>query len=329
MNKATRTWMVKLFALVFVLIGLTTFGDNKTNENFIETIYDAAGNPLGNNAPIDIDIPIEQGVGEDAPPVNDREYDPVGDIDSMLELHRALNQSEASPVPVASTTRDPNWWHNLQPLPPPNSTPEEIYAFAKTFPAEASIIMLKELYGIEIEGAMLGEGSPEKGDLWTPEQLFYILWGVHEMPPWFTKYTKYICRVQRLPAYPSAYAYVVRGQPRVYFCDAGIRPGLERTLIHEMAHVWMFDPENKSVADEFTATFWPQGYSIGTPTTAYAHTNVYEDFAEAVACFWEDPLKMQKRSPDRFNFILKKVVGYYSLTPVARSKGVDFRAPKL
>jgi len=224
---------------------------------------------------------------------------------------------------------NPNWWHHINPLPPPNSTPEEIHAFAKAFPAEASIRLLKDIYGIEIEGKMLGEGSPEKGDLWTPEQLYYLLWAVHEMPRSFTKYTKYIRRVQRLPAYPSAYAYVIRGQPRVYICDLGVRSNWERTIIHEMAHVWMFDPENKAVADEFIQAFWPEGYSLGTPTTAYAHTNAYEDFAEAVACFWEDPLKMQKRSPKRFDFVLKNVVGYYRLDPLARSKGTDLCAPKL
>lgn len=307
MNKY-KSWMI--VGLIYILLSISTAF--ATQENFIETIYDAVTNGTALRSFTSFNIDLASPAVEVKKPV----YDPVGVTEAMVDLHELLNEQ---PQPVV-VTKDPNWWQYLNPLPPPNSTPEQIHAFAKNFPAEASILMLKNIYGIEIEGGMLGSGSAEAGDLWTPEQLYYTLWAVHEMPQPFTKYTKYIKRVQKLAAAPTAHAYVVRGQPRVYICDRGLRPGgYERTLIHEMAHIWMFDPENKPVMDEFINTFWPNKQVVGTPTTGYAYSNAYEDFAEAVASFWENPTKMKSTSPRRFDFILNKVVGYYRLNPRAMS----------
>ncbi|MCK5665687.1 MAG: hypothetical protein KAI17_19500, partial [Thiotrichaceae bacterium] len=174
------------------------------------------------------------------------------------------------------------------------------------------------------EFGMLGAGDPTQGYLWTAEQLFYTMWALHEMPPAFIKYTKYIRRIPILPSHPTAHAYVIRGQPRVYFCDRGIRPGgYERTLIHEMAHVWMFDSENLAVKNDFMETFWPDNRIVGSAPTGYGYTNVYEDFAECVAEFWQHPLEFKAMCPARFEFILHKVIGYYSTEPRAFSINTD------
>ena len=350
MNKGNFKLRLWLGLLVCILISSALFANTK--ENFIETIYDAvdgiATSMSGYDYPVGTDLDSDK-ISEPAKSTVP-EYDPDAErqaIDDVAKAIAALDstkpaattkpivpetstpftEKEVSPdesvttVKEVAAARDPNWWQYVNPLPPPNSTPEEIHAFAQAFPAEVSRLIIKNIYGIEIVGDLYG-GENVAIDRWSNEQLFYTMWALHEMPPSFIKYTKTINRVSELSYSPGAAAYVVRGKPNVYICDKGFVPGrYERTLIHEMGHVWMFDPENAEVRDEFIETFWTNNRIVGTPPTSYSFANCYEDFAECVAEFWKDPLKFKAKCPERYEFILHKVVGYYSTEPRAFSSG--------
>lgn len=205
------------------------------------------------------------------------------------------------------------WWKYL-PIYPRSNNPEDLDHFSKVYPVEATIAVMKSHFNIELEGGIASNGIPDAEHLWTPQQAFFAYWAVQQVPPFVSKYTKYIKRVTRLPAYPSANGYVIRGEPRIHICNLGCYAGyFEKVLIHEMGHIWMFDPENQAVAREFMDTFRQvDGKIVGTLVSGYAGTNIYEDFAESFAYFWKDPVAMKKVSPLRFEFMLKKVFTYYT-----------------
>lgn len=220
------------------------------------------------------------------------------------------------------------WWKYL-PIYPRSNNPEDLDHFSKVYPVEATIAVMKNHFGIELEGGIASNGIPDADHLWTPQQAFFAYWAVQQVPPFVSKYTKYIKRVTYLPSLPAANGYVIRGQPRIYMCNLGCYAGyFEKVLIHEMGHVWMFSPENEAVAREFIDTFSPvNGKIVGTLVSGYAGTNIYEDFAESFAYFWKDPLAMKKVSPLRFEFMLKKVFTYYAPNhaghDIIKSKGTS------
>ncbi len=85
----------------------------------------------------------------------------------------------------------------------------------------------------------------------------------------------------------------------------------EETLVHEMAHCWMFDKENLKIKEAYCQTFWPDNKQPVAgkepPTSRYGHSNVFEDFAEAVRYYWQDCQKMRRTHPQRWKFLNKYI----------------------
>ncbi|MBF0546989.1 MAG: hypothetical protein HQM08_21285 [Candidatus Riflebacteria bacterium] len=104
---------------------------------------------------------------------------------------------------------------------------------------------------------------------------------------------------------------------RFEIADGG---GFKGTLVHEMAHAVTF--QNPSLLYAWENQFWPGGKNVFDPATAqniyngslkspsvsdYGNTEPKEDFAESARLFWQDPVKMKKEFPDRYQFMKDKV----------------------
>jgi len=132
------------------------------------------------------------------------------------------------------------------------------------------------------------------------------------LPVSFVSPTKRIKRVPEFLGMKSVLGYVFSGLPTVHICNYGVRPvKFEETIVHEMAHVWMFDAANTAAKNDYIRKFWPNARRPSPPqelgTSSYGSTSVYEDFAEAVRYYWQDCPKMKLTHPERWAFINKYV----------------------
>lgn len=183
---------------------------------------------------------------------------------------------------------------------------------AKNCDPQKILGFLKNL-GIEIDNATdpsVNNGLPS---LWTAEQLYYTWRAILSLPRNFIEPLKQIKRVAAHPENPYAMGYVYSGIPRVYICNSAITSdNLEYTLIHEIAHVWYFAKENQEVRKSWESTFWSNGKLAAniteTPVSSYGRTNVYEDFSEALACYWQYGKSMEARYPKRYAFLKNYVL---------------------
>lgn len=227
-----------------------------------------------------------------AAPSNKRILDYNKIREEMDAIHSALEQGGATETvqPVALRTI---------PGPGGNLSAEQIFAIMKG-------------YGVEILGGIKDENNPN--GMWTREQLYYLWRAYVSVPPKFRQSTKQFQRVTSYGNYTSVLGYVYAGIPRVYLTNTSVRPRtFEKTIIHEMAHCWAFDPKNKAVYDKFKAQFWSadQRSYLSYPVSSYGRTNYHEDFAEAVRYYWENGAEMRAKYPERFEFIRVNVFGSY------------------
>ncbi len=186
----------------------------------------------------------------------------------------------------------------------------EFALLQKKIKASKEMIQRLLAMGIVIEGGIIGEGS----GLWSLEQLQHLYTCLRTLPMSFVRSTKQFRRVVDFAGRKTVLGYVYAGIPRVYICNYGVRPvKFEETIVHEMAHTWMFDKVNAKAKAEFEKTFWPGNKrpAAGTeqPTSVYGGTNVFEDFAEAVRVFWQNCVTMRKTHPKRWEFIRTRVFG--------------------
>ena len=161
--------------------------------------------------------------------------------------------------------------------------------------------------GFEIEG-----GIKSNGGRWDSEQLYYLVKLLEVLPANFSQHTKKFKRCANFGGNRGVMGYVFAGQPDVHITDWGTRPTkFEETLVHEMGHCWMFAKENLKAKEAYCKTFWPGNKQPGAnkeqPTSVYGHTNVFEDFAEAVRYYWQDCPKMRITHPQRWAFLNKYV----------------------
>jgi hypothetical protein len=171
-------------------------------------------------------------------------------------------------------------------------------------------LIIKKAYGIELDGGFLGEGEASKGYLWTSSQAELLLDFLTTLPMSFISSTKSFRRTVDYMGRSGVLGYVFAGVPTVHICNWGVRPvKFEETLVHEMAHVWMFDPANQAAKDLYIKSFYPgaKRSTIEAPVSSYAYTNVYEDFAEAVRHYWQNGPAMKKNHPLRYEFMRKYV----------------------
>ncbi|MEW6711392.1 MAG: hypothetical protein AB1403_16325, partial [Candidatus Riflebacteria bacterium] len=195
---------------------------------------------------------------------------------------------------------------------------------ARITDSEQSLVARLKKMGFEIEGGLKREGG-----LWNSSQLFYLIKALQSLPAHFIKCTRQFKRVISFGSRKGVMGYVFAGQPRVHICDWGARPvKFEETLVHEMAHVWMFDKANSREKALYLKQFWPDNRQPAQnkeqPTSVYGYSNVYEDFAEAVRYYWQDGPAMQKSHPQRWAFIKKYVFkGTYYKTRQAISSAAS------
>lgn len=194
-------------------------------------------------------------------------------------------------------------------------------AAAKLADARRIWALIKRQMGIELVGGFIGEGDPKKGFLWTPDQVYFLYRFLLTVPSSYRAGTMQIKRVTDFAGRTGVLGYVYAGQPIVHICNWGVRPiKYEETLVHEMAHTWMFAKENKAVKDKFMKVFW-KGSTLAIlpgnerPTSSYGCSNVYEDFAEAARCFWQDGPKMKAAQPLRYAFMKEFVFKREYTTP--------------
>lgn len=169
------------------------------------------------------------------------------------------------------------------------------------------LIRIKRMFDIELEGGI----SSENG-FWNIEQMQLLYKFLKTLPRHFYSYTQNIERVKSFGSRVGVMGYVFGGQPKVFICNWGVRPiKYEETLIHEMAHVWMFAKENRAKKAEFINKFWPGNKQPGKnkeqPPTLYGYSSAYEDFAESVRLYWQDCPKLKKTHPQRWAFLKKYV----------------------
>jgi|GEM_PF-2561449 len=190
----------------------------------------------------------------------------------------------------------------------PRKTPDpEAIRRAAVAADKAHINNLKKRFGIEILGGISGDGG-----LWNSEQLRLTQQCLQTLPASFISSTKQIARVHDYMGRKSVLGYVYAGVPKVHICDYGVRPvKFEETIVHEMAHVWMFDRANAAVKKAFVDKFWPNMRRPSGPyegsTSSYGGTSAYEDFAEAVRYYWQNCPKMKQTHPQRWAFINRYV----------------------
>jgi len=272
-------------------------------------------------------------------------YDPTAEIKLMNEIFNMLNSStidftKAKAAANARRIQDNKRTGILTGVPttvirvPVKSTSTKTLAEAKALAEEQAKIAAKEkadaefallqqkikaakemiqrllAMGIVIEGGIIGEGS----GLWSLEQLEHLYTCLRTLPMSFVRSTKQFRRVVDYAGRKTVLGYVFAGIPRVYICNYGVRPiRFEETIVHEMAHTWMFDKVNAKAKSDFEKTFWPGNKRpvAGTeqPTSVYGGTNVFEDFAEAVREFWQNCVTMRKTHPKRWEFIRTRVFG--------------------
>ncbi|HNX75465.1 MAG TPA: hypothetical protein PKM56_07160 [Candidatus Rifleibacterium sp.] len=176
--------------------------------------------------------------------------------------------------------------------------------------------------GIKIDNNLGPNGMPE---FWSREQLYYAWKTVNSLPEHFAASLKTLKRVASLPGNSMVLGYVYGGVPTVYMCNlstGGSR--FETTLVHEMAHVWYFDKANQEIKNAWQNTFWKDG-KLATaikepPVSAYGHSNVHEDFAEACKIYWTDGPKMAKTNPLRYKFLHEQVFKMQYVAPNQYSK---------
>lgn len=332
--------------LLGVLICLALIGPCFASQSYIETIYATQKNNAGVVRTLDGKnnkvVPVENSAGftkqdldrdgsfHDVQPK--MQYDPVAESELMNEIHSLLNQSKPlSRVVISLKTRKVVSIKRVNGSPGTglavrtkgiSDTNTSVDASKKTATTNISRNLTREeirirdakrymdilaKMGYEIEGGVVGEGG-----LWNLEQLQLLHHCIATLPVSFSRTTKTFRRVTNFMGRNSVMGYVFPGTPRVNICDWGVRPTkFEETIVHEMAHVWMFDEKNKAVKDSWAKTFWSSGKRPGTgeeqTTSLYGTTNVYEDFAESVRYYWQNCEKMRTSHPKRWEFIRKYV----------------------
>lgn len=209
------------------------------------------------------------------------------------------------PTPTSKPVAKPVAKPSTKPVVKPVSKP--VNAVARITDSPASLIARLKKMGFEIEG-----GIKSNGGRWDSEQLYYLVKLLEVLPAHFRQHTKKFKRVANFGGNSGVMGYVFAGQPDVHITDWGTRPiKFEETLVHEMGHCWMFAKENLKTKDVYCSTFWPGNKQPGAnkepPTSVYGHTNVYEDFAEAVRYYWQDCPKMRVTHPQRWAFLNKYV----------------------
>lgn len=218
-------------------------------------------------------------------------------------------EEKSVPKPVVKPTtiqvKQPAPKAPARPVVKPVSKP--VNTVARITDSPASLIERLEKMGFIIEG-----GIKSSGGRWDSEQLFYLIKLLEVLPAHFSKTTKKFKRVPNFGGNRGVMGYVFAGQPDVHITDWGVRPiKFEETLVHEMAHCWMFAKENLKLKEAWCNSFWPGNKQPDAakeqPTSVYGHTNVFEDFAEAARCYWQDGAKMRSTHPQRWSFLNKYV----------------------
>lgn len=166
---------------------------------------------------------------------------------------------------------------------------------------------IRNMFDIELEGGLAAEGG-----FWNEEQMVLLQKLLMTLPVSFCSKTLKIERVKSFGSRTGVMGYVFAGLPKVYICNWGVRPiKYEETIVHEMAHVWMFDKENSAAKVSYMNKFWPNNARPVSgkeqPPSVYGATNVYEDFAESVRLYWQDCPTFKKTHPERWAFINKYV----------------------
>lgn len=334
---------IRLIVVCVALIFVSTLGVAQTNAgSYLDTIYSASGTgtvrvlegkvkrPVSVRTVEPESIPqhVQQGSFHEVSSKTAQIFDGVTDKQLMDDLYRLINKGKVVSIKNAKkrqpTTSKPGTivgasvTHITIKTLPASSTP----VLHNTLPNISQQVsdqngsghmyadLIKNGMGITLDGGFIGEGDPAKGYLWTTEQVMYLYEVLGTLPEHFFASTKSFQRVKNYMGKTGVLGYVYMGVPTVHICDWGVRTvKYEETIVHEMAHLWMFDKANVAAKDAFMSTFWPNGRRAAGEgaTSAYGSTSVYEDFAESVRYYWQNGPAMKKSHPKRYEFIYKHV----------------------
>ncbi len=245
---------------------------------------------------------------------NKPEFQPLVENKIMDEIYKALNRTSTAKgvINVRTLSLTKTTLSNDKPVGVSISvkvgdTNEEIQKKSRLAYEKYWIARIKRTFDIELEGGISAEGG-----FWNEEQMSLLEKLLKTLPIHFISKTLKIERVKSFGSRTGVMGYVFAGQPKVYICNWGVRPTkYEETIVHEMAHVWMFDKENLAAKTGYMNKFWPNNARPVSgqeqPPSVYGTSNVFEDFAESVRLYWQDCPTFKKTHPGRWAFLNKYV----------------------
>ena len=313
--------------LVFLTFSLSCFGA----QSFIESIYSANQTGVirileGNS---NKKAPVYTQPSDFAKQVIDRkgsfhdiasitkkvpDYQPLVENRLMDQIHKALSRTVGdrrtgvvNVRTLALSTANNNVPVGMSVSVKVGQSAEEIAKARQLAVEKYWVARIKRMFDIELEGGISAEGG-----FWNEEQMVLLQKLLMTLPVSFCSKTLKIERVKSFGSRTGVMGYVFAGLPKVYICNWGVRPiKYEETIVHEMAHVWMFDKENSAAKVSYMNKFWPNNVRPVSgkeqPPSVYGATNVYEDFAESVRLYWQDCPTFKKTHPERWAFVNKYV----------------------